>query len=194
MERTKDQPAIVIKRYPNRKLYNTETKSYITLEGIATLIREGQEVHVIDHATSEDLTAVTLTQIILEQEKKRKGFVPQVVLTSLVQAGGETMGTLRRALASSLDLARQVDEEIERRLQALVSQGELAADEGLHLRDQLVTFSQRTWGKPAISEQDLERVLTRRGVPTRDDLQEILGQLDTLADELDRLSQRKEST
>jgi polyhydroxyalkanoate synthesis regulator phasin len=136
---------------------------------------------------------VTLTQIIFEQEKKSKGFVPQAVLTSLVQAGGETMSTLRRTLASSLDLARQVDEEIERRLQALVSRGELAADEGSQLRDQLVSFSQRTLGRPALSEQDLERALTERGVPTRDDLQEILGQLDTLADELDQLSQRTES-
>ena len=86
----------VIKRYPNRKLYDTEAKQYITLDGIAGLIREGQEVSVIDHATGEDLTAVTLTQIIFEQEKKRKGFLPQTVLTGLIQAGGDTMSTLRR--------------------------------------------------------------------------------------------------
>ncbi|MGD8735253.1 MAG: polyhydroxyalkanoate synthesis regulator DNA-binding domain-containing protein, partial [Anaerolineae bacterium] len=52
-----------IKRYPNRKLYDTEAKQYITLEGIAALIRQGNEVQVIDHATGEDLTALTLTQI-----------------------------------------------------------------------------------------------------------------------------------
>ncbi|MGD8598405.1 MAG: polyhydroxyalkanoate synthesis regulator DNA-binding domain-containing protein, partial [Anaerolineae bacterium] len=108
-----------IKRYPNRKLYDTEAKQYITLEGIAALIRQGNEVQVIDHATGEDLTALTLTQIIFEQEKKRRGFLPQSVLTSLVQAGGDRMSTLRQALATPLNLARQVDEEIEQRLQTL---------------------------------------------------------------------------
>ena len=66
----------VIKRYPNRKLYDTESKRYITLDGIARLIRKGEEVQVIDHTTDEDLTAVTLTQIIFEQEKKKGGFLP----------------------------------------------------------------------------------------------------------------------
>jgi polyhydroxyalkanoate synthesis repressor PhaR len=98
----------VIKRYPNRKLYNTEAKEYITLEGIAALIRQGEEIQVVDHATGQDLTALTLTQVIFEQEKKRRGFLPQSVLTGLIQAGGERMSTLRHALATPLDLARQV--------------------------------------------------------------------------------------
>ena len=62
---------MIIKRYPNRKLYDTEAKQYITLEGIASVIRSGQEVQVIDHVTWEDLTALTLSQIILEQEKRQ---------------------------------------------------------------------------------------------------------------------------
>ena len=62
---------VTIKRYPNRKLYNTEAKQYITLEGVADLIRQGAEIQVVDHASGEDLTALTLTQITLEQEKKR---------------------------------------------------------------------------------------------------------------------------
>ena len=68
----------IIKRYPNRKLYDTEAKKYITLDGIAELIRQGEEVVVIDHTTNEDLTAVTLTQIIFEQEKKSSGFLTAI--------------------------------------------------------------------------------------------------------------------
>jgi polyhydroxyalkanoate synthesis repressor PhaR len=179
----------VIKRYPNRKLYDTEAKQYITLDGIATLIRQGREVTVVDHATGEDLTAVTLTQIIFEQEKKRSGFLPQAVLTGLVQAGGDTMGTLRRALASPLNLARQVDEEIERRVQALISRGELAAEEGRHLRDQLLAPGHRQPEAAWPSEEHLEEMLTRRGIPTHDDLQQVLEQLETLATKLDNVSQ-----
>jgi polyhydroxyalkanoate synthesis repressor PhaR len=178
----------VIKRYPNRKLYDTEAKQYITLERIAELIRQGQEVQVVDHATGEDLTALTLTQVILEQEKKRKGFLPQAVLTGLIQAGGETMGTLRRTLASPLNLARQVDDEIERRLQALVSRGELAAEEGRHLRKQLLGLDAESPGAPRLSEQDLERLLEERGVPSRRDLQQVLDELEILATKLNGIT------
>jgi polyhydroxyalkanoate synthesis repressor PhaR len=179
---------LVIKRYPNRKLYNTERKQYITLEGIATLIRQGLEVQVVDHATGEDLTAITLTQIISEQEKKRSGFLPQTVLTGLVRSGGETMSTLRRTLASPLDLARQVDEEIERRLQALISRGEVAAEEGLRLRDRLLGQDHRLREIDGLSEQHLEQVLEKRGVPTQADLRQVFEQLEALARKLDEIA------
>ncbi len=92
---------VTIKRYPNRKLYNTDTKKYITLDGISDLIRDGVEVEVVDHATGEDLTALTLSQILFEREKKSvSGFLPHAVLTGLVKAGGETLASLRRTLAS----------------------------------------------------------------------------------------------
>ena len=176
----------LIKRYPNRKLYDTEAKQYITLEGIATLIRQGQEVHVVDHATGEDLTAVTLSQVILEQEKRQDGFLPQTVLTGLIRAGGERMSTLRRALASPLDLARHVDEEIEGRLQALITRGELAAEEGRRLRDQLLRQDSLTLDPP-LSEETVRQILEDKGVPTHEDLQGILEQLDTLAEKLNQV-------
>jgi polyhydroxyalkanoate synthesis repressor PhaR len=183
----------VIKRYPNRKLYDTEAKQYITLEGIATLIREGEEIEVIDHATGEDLTTVTLTQIIFEQEKKRSGFLPQTVLTSLVRAGGDTMGSLRRTLASSLDLARHVDEEIEQRVQALINRGELATEEAQRLRSKLLGQGHRVSDTTWPSEQDLERMLDERGVPDQDDLQQVLEQLEVLSRKLDGLAPESEA-
>jgi len=183
----------VIKRYPNRKLYDTEAKGYITLEQIGELIRDGQEIQVVDHATGEDLTALTLTQVILEQERKRSGFLPQTVLTGLIQAGGERLSTLRRALASPLELAHHVDEEIERRLQSLVSRGELAAEESRRLRDKLLGQGYRPTEIRPPSEQALERALNKRGVPTQDDLQQILDQLEALAASLDQLPPRQES-
>lgn len=176
----------LIKRYPNRKLYDTEAKKYITLEGIATLIRQEKEVRVVDHATGEDLTAVTLSQVILEQEKRQDGFLPQTVLTGLIRAGGERMSTLRRALASPLDLARHVDEEIEGRLQALISRGELAAEEGRRLRDQLLRQDSQA-PNPTVSEELLRQYLEEKGVPTQEDLQGILEQLEVLAVKLNQV-------
>jgi polyhydroxyalkanoate synthesis repressor PhaR len=183
----------VIKRYPNRKLYNTEAKKYVTLAQIAHLIRGGQDVQVVDHSTGEDLTALTLTQVILEQERRQSGFLPQTVLTGLIQAGGDRLGNLRRALASPLELARHVDEEIERRLQALVSRGELAAEEGRRLRGKLLAQGHHLSGIDLPGEQALERALQKRGVPTQDDLNKILEQLEALADSLDQLPPREGS-
>jgi polyhydroxyalkanoate synthesis repressor PhaR len=182
----------VVKRYPNRKLYDTEAKSYITLEGISGLIRQGKEVQVIDHASGEDLTAVTLTQIIFEQEKKRSGFLPMGVLTGLVQAGGDTMSTLRRSLASPLELARHVDEEIEQRLQALVSRGELAAEEGHKLSEKLL--GQNKADTTVSDKERLEQMMKERGVPTQRDLQDILSQLDALTGKLDSMVSGEETT
>ena len=158
---------LLIKRYPNRKLYDTESKQYVTLQGIAELIRGGHEVQVVDHMTDEDLTAVTLTQIIFEQEKKQGGFLPTAVLRGLVQSGGETLNAIRRNLASPLDLLRHVDEEIEHRLQAMINRGELAREEGLRLRDKLLSSS-NLWPESLFpSEQEVETVLKQHGIPTR---------------------------
>lgn len=173
-----------IKRYPNRKLYNTETKRYITLDGIASLIRKGEDVDVIDHTTGEDLTSLTLSQIIFEQEKKKSGFLPQSVLTGLIQAGGETIQSLRRTVGSPLDMLRHIDEEIERRVSELIERGELARDEGARMLEKLV-------GR-ANAEEDLEALLQQHGVPTNDQVEQIRTQLDELTaklEEIERSSQ-----
>ena len=178
----------VIKRYPNRKLYDTEAKRYITLNEIAALIRAGEEVVVTDHATDEDLTAVVLTQIIFEQEKAQRGFLPKSVLTNLVRAGGDTISTLRRGLTLPLDLWRHVDEEIDRRVQMLISKGELAKEEGQRLREKLLSpmFTPQE-GHGAV---DLEQLLSKHGVPTREELARLHSQIEALSAKLDALDQK----
>lgn len=182
-----DETMIIVKRYPNRKLYNTSAKQYITLEGVAHLIREGEEVQILDHATGEDLTALTLTQIIFEQEKKEGGFLPRSVLTGLVQSGGQTLSTLRRTLASPLNLRLHVDMEIERRLSSLVASGQLTEEESSMMKEKLLSTSTTSTQDTTIpSEEELEQLLINRGVPTRDDLQELSNRLDDLFAKLDK--------
>lgn len=178
-----------IKRYPNRKLYDTEAKRYITLDGIAALIRDGEEVTIIDHKTDEDLTAVTLTQIIFEQEKKQGGFLPKSVLTGLVRTGGDTINTLRRGLSVPLDMVKQVDSEIERRLQVLISKGELARDEGIRLRSKLLSFSSQS-DEGILDEEDLELLLHQHDIPTREEIDHLNQQIVTLTTQLDSLLQQ----
>lgn len=92
----------VIKRYPNRKLYDTESKRYVTLENIAQMIQQGTDVLVLDHESGDDLTNLTLSQIIFEQEKKGSGLMSRSLLTNLIRAGGDTLEQVRRTLLSTL--------------------------------------------------------------------------------------------
>ena len=178
---------LIIKRYPNRKLYDTEAKKYITLDGIAQLIRDGQEVQIVDHASGEDLTTLTLTQIIFEQEKKKSGFLPRPVLTGLIQAGGDTLTALRRNLMSPLDALRHVDEEIRSRISSLIRTGEISEEQGGFLLQKLLE-GRRQNAAEAPPDDEIERVLSQRGVPTSNDMQQISDQLDALAAKLDELS------
>lgn len=77
----------LIKRYESRKLYDTEESRYVSLEEIATWIRQGQEVRVVDNATNNDVTGQTLTQIILDEGRKGTSFLPSDLLHDLVRIG-----------------------------------------------------------------------------------------------------------
>lgn len=178
---------LIIKRYPNRKFYNTEEKRYITLDDISSRIREGREVQVIDQGTGEEITSVVLTQIIFEQEKKRAGFVPRSVLTGLVQAGGYTVGRMRKALANPLELLTQFDEEIERRINKLIEKGELGEDEAHRWRDKLLDQEYPSADPTTLDEGKIQRLLDERGVPSRKDLETLSKQLEDLMDKLDDL-------
>jgi len=80
----------VIKRYTNRKLYDTVESRYVTLDEIALMIKEGVEVQIVDNRTKEDLTSVTLAQIIFEEEKKRNR-MPLTVLREIIRHPGESL-------------------------------------------------------------------------------------------------------
>ena len=182
---------LIIKRYPNRKLYDTEAKKYITLDGIADLIRVGQEIQVLDHASGEDLTAVILTQIIFEQEKKNSGFLPRAVLRGLVQAGGDTLGSLRRTLASPLEMFQHVDDEIRRRVEALVKRGEMTIDEGQNLVESLMNQGKQALAEAtAVRTDELSQRLVELGVPTRNEIEELAAQLESLEAALDNIVSR----
>lgn len=89
---------IPIKRYLNRKLYNTVTKKYITLEEIGGLIREGMDVVVTDSASGEDITSFILTQVIMGQEKKGERILSQGFLTGIIRAHNDTKEAIRNYL------------------------------------------------------------------------------------------------
>jgi len=80
----------LIKRYKNRKLYDTEERRYISHHEIADLIRENMDVKVVDKATGEDITNYILTQIVLEQSKAGQGLFPTESLADMIRWGSQT--------------------------------------------------------------------------------------------------------
>jgi polyhydroxyalkanoate synthesis repressor PhaR len=180
-----------IKRYPNRKLYNTETKQYITLEELADLIRGGDEIHVIDNASGDDLTSLTMSQVLFEQVKKQAGFLPRAILTGLIQAGGEQVSSLQRTLASSLGLWRLTDEEIQRRIQDLITRGELSEQEGLGLLDKLLKHVELKPEVPLPETDFVTQILEERGVASRSEVQKLLDQIETLSTRIDEVTEKE---
>lgn len=183
----------LIKRYPNRKLYDTEAKRYITLDSIAELIREGNDVEVRDHETGEDLTGITLSQIIFESEKKDSGYLPSALLTNLIRAGGGTFDYVRRSVHASMGAVRTLEAEIDSRIDGLVKRGELAEDEARTLRDEL--SSDRLAGLVDYNAIDtrIEAGLHRLNIPSRADVVRLQSQLQTLTSALDSLLEQEDA-
>jgi len=82
---------ILLKKYANRRLYDTEKSAYVTLNQVAELVQEGRQVEVIDAKSGEDVTAFILTQIILEEAKKRNALLPVPLLHLIIQYGGNVL-------------------------------------------------------------------------------------------------------
>jgi polyhydroxyalkanoate synthesis repressor PhaR len=128
----------LIKRYANRKLYDTESGQYVTLEDLAGYIRRGEDVRVVDHATGSDLTSVTLLQVLFREEKKLGELLPQVVLTRLIRTGGDTLETLRTRLLAAFDPQGHVEEEIRHRVNELAARGEISPADAARMLEKLL--------------------------------------------------------
>ena len=100
----------LIKRYESRKLYDTEESRYVSLDEVAEWIRGGQQVRVVDNASSADVTAQTLTQIILDEGRRGTSLLPNELLHELVRAG-------QKAMESGVD---QVQHKVDRFVQASI--------------------------------------------------------------------------
>jgi polyhydroxyalkanoate synthesis repressor PhaR len=83
----------LVKRYGSRKLYDTEESRYVSLGEIAAFIRRGQQVRVMDNATSEDVTGPTLSQVILEETRRGASAVTTDLFHELIRLGGEALST-----------------------------------------------------------------------------------------------------
>lgn len=114
------EKALLIKRYASRRLYNTETSDYVTLEDIAGFIREGREVQIVDLKSGDDLTRQYLLQIIAEHESRGENVLPVNVLNDLVRSytmpGG---GVMPQFLQASFDMLRESQSQMVENMSAM---------------------------------------------------------------------------
>jgi polyhydroxyalkanoate synthesis repressor PhaR len=118
--------AILIKRYANRKLYNTDTSRYITLKGIAALLDEGEEIRVIDNETGEDITQVALSQILVDNKRAHQD-PSDTLLSQILSRGGDA---LYGAIRKSVDDATEGLGDFQNRFRQMVRKGEAFSPSG----------------------------------------------------------------
>jgi len=102
----------IIKRYANRKLYDTRDSRYVTLDQISEMIRQGEDIKVVDNSTKDDLTSVTLAQIVFEEEKRKKSFLPLAALRKIIESGGESLHEFVTHISSSAGRVFKKDGEL----------------------------------------------------------------------------------
>ncbi|PJG49492.1 polyhydroxyalkanoate synthesis repressor PhaR [Sphingobium sp. LB126] len=118
---------VVIKKYANRRLYNTETSSYITLDLLSQMTREGREFVVVDAKTGEDITHNVLTQIIMEEEQRGKNMLPVNFLRQLIAMYGDSMQSMvPQYLEASMDAFRKNQQQFQEAMKGAFGGGPLA--------------------------------------------------------------------
>lgn len=147
--------AIVIKRHGNRRLYNTETKSYVNYADLAKIVRDGNDVRVVDSASGEDVTKAVLIQVILEEEKKNKTVLPTEFLFQLLRSREESMQDFfKNHLAASFNAYLKTKEEFDNRFRSML---------------EMATSAPQMWEKLIPGAEMMREVLTGKKKDKSDD-------------------------
>src|SRR5262245_6249348 len=103
----------LVKRYSNRKLYDTSESRYVTLDEIARWVKGGEDVKIVENESGEDLTAVTFAQIILEEERKKNGYLSLPLLRNLIQHGEAALQGLAATVDRGMEAIRTAPERVQ---------------------------------------------------------------------------------
>ena len=162
---------VLIKRYANRKLYNTETSRYITLKGIAELIEQGTEVRVVDNETGEDITSVALSQILVDNERAQRA-VPRTLLSDLIQRSGDVLyGALKRGVGDAQEGIGELQRNVRQAIRTREQEASRWRDTARAEWDELVHGA-------------VERVFKALDLPRRSDLEALEKRLDQVLAQL----------
>ncbi|MFK7874677.1 MAG: polyhydroxyalkanoate synthesis repressor PhaR [Paracoccaceae bacterium] len=176
---------LLIKRYASRRLYNTETSDYVTLEDIAIFIREGREVQIVDLKTGDDLTRQYLLQIIAEHESKGESVLPVDVLNDLVRSYmGGGVSVVPQFLEASFEMLRSGQSRMVENMGAMNPMAKMPGFEAMQAQ-QKAFLTAMTGGMPGWTG-DSDRPDAKD--PKGEDLDDIKKQLAELQEKLSKLN------
>ena len=186
---------VVIKKYANRRLYNTATSAYVTLEDLAKMVREGTEFVVYDAKSNDDLTRQILTQIIFEEESRGEALLPVQFLRQLIGFyGGQMQGVLPSYLEMSLDNFSRQQEQIRGQFSKAfgATPGAGLMDEAVKRNMAMFSDAMKMWpGFGALTPGAMAAATAAtepRTAPAADPLGEMRRQMDEMRSQIDKLS------
>ncbi len=176
-----------IKRYANRKLYDTEGSHYVGLQDILQLVRDGEDVEVVDSRTGEDLTSVTLSLAMADEEKSEGGGVSSDVLKELIKRGSESVDEIMRvSRLAGKGAVRMAEESASKYYRNLVDRGEISEDEAKgYLRSLSKAVTDRRRSAESRADKRVKTYVKAMNLPSRADFDEIAGKLDSIIKKLD---------
>jgi polyhydroxyalkanoate synthesis repressor PhaR len=121
---------LLLKKYSNRRLYDTEKSHYVTIEEVSEIIKKGREVKIVDAQTKDDVTAFVLTQIVLEEAKKKNVLLPAPVLHLIIRYGDNALGEfiekyLQKTIQNYLKYKKAFDEQMKKWLDLGMNMSEM---------------------------------------------------------------------
>ncbi len=144
-EEAPSRPPVVVKKYANRRLYNTESSSYITLDNLADMVRAGRDFVVYDARTGDDITRSVLTQIIVEEESKGRALLPTTFLRQLIGFYGDSVGGMvPRYLEHTMSAIARQQEQMREAMQQTM--GSLMPPGFEEMRRQNIAMMERAMG------------------------------------------------
>jgi polyhydroxyalkanoate synthesis repressor PhaR len=181
-----------IKRYANRKLYDTQSKTYITLDKIAKLLKAGEEISVLDNTTGEDITAATISQILARTKKGQTDHGASNVMIQLLRKGPGTLVDYGKKYISLWDRAlTMADEEIERLVERLVKEKEITPSEGNKLKKEMLNRAEalKKWIAEKI-DQRVKEALDLMNLANREQVSQLTKKIDTLTRKVQSLEKK----
>lgn len=187
---------VTIKKYANRRLYNTSTSTYVTLEDLAQMVKSGTDFTVHDAKTSEDITRSVLTQIIFEEENKGQNLLPIKFLQQLIRFYGDSMpGLVPSYLEFSIESLTRDQEKLQRQMAEAVGGSPFGAMED-QVRQNMAMFEQtmRMFSPFAAQPNNSPQESTGKAPPetasTETDLKALQDQLSTMQSQIDSLTKK----
>ncbi|MGM0454026.1 MAG: polyhydroxyalkanoate synthesis regulator DNA-binding domain-containing protein [Thermodesulfobacteriota bacterium] len=182
----------LVKKYANRKLYDTQEKRYITMDELSGLIKAGEEIKIVDNKTGSDLTAQVVSQLLAREKTDKDRAVPTSVLMQMLRKGrGTLFGYGRKYISLWQGALLMSRDEIEKLINSLVREKEISESEARNLKKEMVGFtsSLRKWMMENI-DQRVNEVLSMMNLASKEQVSALTRQVEALSEKVRHLDEQ----